>query len=1090
MKIPLRIQCGFKNRISSQILLKMKLTIFLLIVAFLQVQAEGYSQKITLSQKNAQLEDVFKQIMLQTDFHFVYYSQALQEAKPVDIELKNASLSEALTQCFKGQLLTYILDNNTVIVKMIPPPPSPIKGKVVDAKGNPLPFVSIVVKATRKGTSSLDNGTFSIDAQKGDVLVFSFIGFQTVEVLVGTEPINVILKTVITALDEVQVIGYGITTQRLSTGSIAQMKGVDIRKQPVENPMLALGGRLPGLQISQVSGLAGGPVSVTIRGKNSLGAAGDPLYIIDGVPFGHSLTNITSGSGISAQTLGGISSASSGTSPFVNLNPADIESMEVLKDADATAIYGSRGANGVILITTRKAKAGKTSVEASFYTGWGRPTRVPQMMNTEQYVMMRKEAFRNDNVIPNNTNATDLTVWDTTRYTNWTKMLIGEIARTNDAQFRLTGGNEQTQFLLSTGYHRETPIFYGNMHDDRINIRTSMNHQSNNKKFFLFINTSFSEDNNNINTVNIGQVINTIPNAPYPLDSDGNLVWRDKDINFSNPLAYIKKTYKGLTENAISNINIGYNFSKSFKIKVDAGMNVLRINQKSTNPTSSQSPYSTTPAATAEFFNQVQRNWIVEPQAEFSKTIGKSKFLILSGSSFQQQLSEGTRISASGYPSDELLGTPGPAATKSISSSYAKYRYAAVFGRISYNWDGKYLVNISGRRDGSSRFGPNKKFGNFGAIGLGWIFSEENFIKQFPFINHGKIRTSMGVTGNDRIGNYQYIARWATSTAAIPYQGVSGLYPTSLENPDFGWERNKKWEAAIELGLFNNMIFVNVDYYLNRTDNQLIGYNLPTQVGFTNVTANREALVQNSGWELMINTTNIRSKDLTWESSFNISIPKSELVAYPNLETSSYANVYIIGQPLTIRKYTDYQGVDPETGIYLLNGINLSTDMTIVRNLAQRYYGGLKNTLTYKGWSLDFFFHFVKQDGPTSIFFQAPGSRTNQTVEVLSRWQKPGDITDVQKFSTTGAPVTQYSYYANYSDARVTDASFIRLKNVSLSYEINRQLTQKLNVDNVRFYIQAQNLLTFTNYKKGDPETFSLTDTPLRLFTVGCQIKF
>ena len=859
---------------------------------------------------------------------------------------------------------------------------------------------------------------------------------------------------------------------------------------PISPKSRALGGRLPGLQISQVNGLAGGPVNVTIRGKNSLGAGNEPLYVIDGVPFGHSLTNVTMGTGVSAQTLGGISTASVGTSPFVNLNPADIESMEVLKDADATAIYGSRGANGVVLITTRKAKAGKTSVDASFYTGFGRPTRVPQMMNTAQYVMMRNEAFRNDNLVPNTTNATDLTVWDTNRNTDWTDLLIGETARSYDAQFRLSGGSEQTQFLLSAGYHRETPIFYGNMHDDRVSIRASMNHHSSDNKFSIAVSTSYSADNNNINTTNIGQVINTVPNAPYPLDSAGNLVWRDKGINFTNPLSYVKKRYRGLTENSISNINIGYRFSKSFQVKVDGGINVVRIDQKASNPTSSQNPFSTTPAATAEFFTQVQRNWIVEPQAEFSRKIGKGQLLILTGGSFQQQLSEGSRITASGYTSDELLGTPGPAATKSIASSYAKYRYAAAFGRVSYNWDGKYLANVSGRHDGSSRFGPNKQFGNFGAVGLGWIFSEEKFFEQFSFFNYGKIRTSMGVTGNDRIGNYQYIARWGTSSAALPYQNASGLYPINLENPDFGWERNKKWEAAIELGFLDNHIFVSADYYLNRTDNQLIGYDLPSQVGFTSVTANREALVENRGWEFLINSTNIKTKDFTWESSFNITIPRSELVAYPNLATSSYANTYVIGQPITIRKYIDYQGVDPETGIYKLNGINLTTDRTIIRDLAQREYGGLQNTLIYKGWSLDFFFHFVNQLGPTSIFFQAPGARTNQTIEALRRWQKTGDITDVQKFATTGAPVTQYSYYANYSDARVSDASFIRLKNVSLAYEFDGNLIQKLKVDNIRLYFQTQNLLTFTKYKIGDPETFSFTDTPLRMFTMGFQVKF
>ncbi len=1069
--------------------------------------ANGYPQ-LTLSVKNVSITKVLKELKRQSGYDFVYSSELIQRAGLVTVELHNVSLETALNQCFKDKPLSYSVVGKTVVIKsknepektspgVTAPLPVELKGRVVTENGTPVAGASVKIAGTKTGTAADDNGFFQLEAETGNVtLMISATNIEPVEIKTGQYPRTAEGLLLITAqsklnmLDESVVIGYGTTTRRLSTGSISKMKGEDIRKQPVENPMLALGGRLPGLQISQTSGMSGAPVSVNIRGKSTLGAGPEPLYIVDGVPFAHSLSNVTFGSGVQAQMLGGLTSATTGTSPFVSINPADIESIEVLKDADATAIYGSRGANGVILITTRKAKAGKTSVDASFYTGWGRPTRTPQMLNTQQYVMMRNEAFKNDNIVPNTTNATDLTVWDTTRYTDWTKLLMGETARSYDAQVRLSGGSKQTQFSLSTGFHRETPIYYGYMNNDRLNLHANISHRSNDNKFAVALSTGYNVDNNNINTTNMGQLVTTLPNAPYPLDSTGNLVWRDEGINFTNPLSYLKKEYKGLTENSLTNLNLSYRFSKNFQVKVDGGINIVRLDQRTANPTTSQSPYSGTPAATAEFFNQVQRNWIVEPQAEYTKQWGKGKLQVLAGGSFQQQLSEGQRINASGYTSDELLETPGPAATKSVTSSYAKYRYNAIFGRVSYNWEDKYLVNVSGRRDGSSRFGPGKQFGNFGAAGLGWVFSEENFMKGISFINFAKIRTSFGVTGNDRIGNYQYIARWSSTTSGIPYQNASGLYPVNLENPDFGWERNKKWEAALELSILNNRIFVSADYYMNRTDNQLIGYNLPSQTGFTSITANRDALVENRGWEFVINSVNFKTKDWTWKSGFNITIPRNELKAYPNIETSSYASTLVIGQPVTIRKFIDYQGIDPETGVIKLNGINLTTDRTIIRDLAQRHYGGLLNTVTYKGWSLDVFFHFVKQAGLTAISFSAPGARTNQTVEVLNRWQEKGDITDIQKFATTGTPVTQYSYYANFSDARVADASFVRLKNVSLSYQFERKWIEKLKAENIRLYFQGQNLLTFTNYKIGDPETFSFTDTPLRMLTMGCQVIF
>jgi TonB-linked SusC/RagA family outer membrane protein len=869
------------------------------------------------------------------------------------------------------------------------------------------------------------------------------------------------------------------------------VKGEDIRKHPVDNPFLALSGKIPGLQISQTSGVAGAPVSIFVRGKSSIGAGSEPLYVIDGVPFAHTVGNVTFSSGISAQTLGGLTNATAGSSPFVNLNPSDIESIEVLKDADATAIYGSRGANGVILITTRKAKAGKTAVDVNFYTGWGHPTKLPQMMNTQQYLGMRREAFKNDSIAPNTTNATDLMIWDTTRYTNWTDMLLGNTAHSYDGQIRLSGGSQQTQISLATGYHRETPVYYGNMHDDRINLHSNFVHRTLDNKFFISFNASYSSDKNNLNTTDLTQLLTTIPNAPYPLDANGNLVWSDKGVNFSNPLAYVKKQYIGVTENMMSSLNMSYNITKELRVKLDGGFNSVRLDQVATNPISSQSPSSTSLVSSSNFFKQTQKNWILEPQMDYTKKISKGQLQVLVGGSFQEQTSVGETVSASGYVNDALLMTPGPASTKSVTSTYAKYRYDAFFGRLSYNWDTRYLINLSGRRDGSSRFGPGKQFGNFGAIGAGWIFSNENFMKSLSALSYGKLRASMGVTGNDRIGNYQYISQWLSTSSAVPYQGSSGMYPYNLDNPDFAWERNRKFEAGLELGFLKDRIDLTADYYLNRTDNQLVGLTLPSQVGFTSVNANRDAILQNSGWEFMVNSTNIKTKNFSWRSSFNISVPRNKLIAYPGLENTSLATTWAIGQPVTIQKYIQYQGVDPNTGVYLLNGINLSKDKIVTKNLAPVYYGGFQNSLTYKGFTLDFSFYYVKQSGKASFLYQAPGSRANQPVTVLDRWQKKGDITNVQRFATTGAPVTQYSYWANYSDAIITNTSFIRLKNVSLAYQFDKKIAQKINADNIRLFFQGENLLTFTHYKVGDPEIMSFTTMPpLKMATVGFQVIF
>lgn len=1090
-----------------------KMTAALILIATLHVSASSSAQTISYHKKNVPLENVFSSIKQQTGYVFIYSDKVIAKAKPVTIDVKNVTVEKALQEALKGQPLTFEIQGNTIVISEIREEkknaaaeslpsflntpssllPPKVHGRVVDEKGEPVSGVSVSLKGGKTIGVTDNNGEFVLtNIDNNAILVFKAVSIETIEVkLNGRSELSLDAKTKVSLLDDVQMIAYGTTSRRLSTSSVEKIKGSDLLKQPVENPILGLEGRLPGLQITQTDGMAGGPVSVSIRGKSSLGASSEPLYIIDGVPFAHSLTNITLSNGTSAQTLGGITNATAGTSPFVSLNAEDIESIEVLKDADATAIYGSRGANGVILITTKKAKGQKTRIDLSFNYGRGQATRIPDMLNTQQYVAMRKEAFKNDGITPTAGNASDIMTWDTTRYVNWPKLLLGNTATSNDLQFRISGGGQQTQYSISSGYHKETPVVYGDMYDERWNVRANMNNRSADGKFLLALNTSYNVDNNNITTTGMGQFINTIPNTPFPLDSAGNLIWADKGISFANPLSYLKKTFEGITESSISSINASYRFSKKLELKVDGGLNFLRLTQKSGNPASSQGPPTNTGfISSAQFFNQLRRNWIIEPQATYNTNLGKAKLLVLIGGSFQEQYIEGTSTTATGYSNDALLGTPGPASTKTVSSTYTKYRYTAMFGRLTYNLYNKYLINLSWRRDGSSRFGSDKQFGNFGAVGAGWIFTEEKFMKNLSFLDYGKIRASYGITGNDRIGDYQYISTWGATSAALPYQGVSGLYPSSLANPDFAWERNRKSEIGLELGFFNDRLYVSADYYLNRTDNQLIGYSLPSQTGFTSVTANRNAIVQNTGLEFTVNSTNIKSGNFSWKSSFNISIPRNKLVAYPDFETSPYASVLAIGQPTTIRKFLAYQGIDSATGIYKLNGTNITTDRTQIRNLGQNLFGGLLNTLVYKNWSLDIFLQFVKQDGFNSILFQAPGLRVNQPAYVLNRWQNPGDMTDVQKYSTAGAAVTQYSYYANYSDARITDASFLRLKNVSLSYQFNKKQLKKLKMDNLRIFLQGQNLLTFTRYGVADPETRSITTAPLKMVAAGIQVSF
>jgi hypothetical protein len=439
------------------------------------------------------------------------------------------------------------------------------------------------------------------------------------------------------------------------------------------------------------------------------------------------------------------------------------------------------------------------------------------------------------------------------------------------------------------------------------------------------------------------------------------------------------------------------------------------------------------------------------------------------------------------------------ATTKNVSNSYGKYNYAAVFGRISYNYAEKYIINLTGRRDGSSRFGPGRQFANFGAIGAGWIFSEEKLIKDhLPFLSFGKFRGSYGITGSDQVGGYRYLDSY-TPNSAFTYQGMNGLTPTRLFNEDFGWEANTKLEGAIELGFFKDRLTVSASWFKNRSSNQLVEMPLSPATGNANVQANLPATVQNTGWEFMATSTNIRNKKFTWKTNFNVTVSRNKLIAFPGLAQSSYANSYIVGQPVTILKLFRFAGVNPTTGIYqfisksgtLTSSPAYNTDNTIIFHPNPDFYGGMQNSFSYKGISLDIFMQFTKQRGKNLLvgWKSNIGTMSNVPLVFLERWQKPGDVAEIQKYTQQfGATATAQSA-ANNSDQGWQDASYLRCKNVAISYTVQPKWIKKAHLKSARIYLQAQNLFTFTNYDGADPETQGLVLPPMKTVSGGFQFS-
>ncbi len=962
----------------------------------------------------------------------------------------------------------------------------PITGTVSDAQG-PMPGVSITLKGSPSATITDLNGAYTITASRGEVVVYSFLGYQTQEVVVSDQTtIDVVLVPDANVIDEVTInAGYYTVKDKERTGSISRITAKDIEKQPVNNPLGALQGRMAGVDVVETSGVSGSGFEVKIRGVNSIMAGNSPLYIIDGVPFDSN----SLGASTSSLTLvpGG------NISPLNAINPANIESIEVLKDADATAIYGSRGANGVVLITTKKGKQGKTNYTISGMSGTAAITMKRELLNTEQYLAMRREAFANDGVTDYPANAYDVNGrWDENRFTDWQKVLLGGTAKTQQIQASVSGGSEYTQFMFGGMHQNETTVFPGDFNYNRLTFNPNVLHQSSDKKFKIGFSGGFTIEKNHQPGNDLTPIaIRLAPNAPELFDEEGNLNWEEG--TWTNPLAQLKGQYNNNTKTLLSNVVVEYKVFKNFEVKLNAGYTYSVFKDHKTIPHTVYNPsFGMNSNSSQAYSHQGNReSYIIEPQLRWTKQWEHHRGDILIGSTFQRQKSDMLTLLGVGFAHNSFLGNLGAAKTLIIlNENTQEYNYQSVFARLNYGYKDKLFVNLTGRRDGSSRFSPDNRYGNFGALGVGWLFSEDMDVAWLPF---GKIRGSYGLTGNDQIGDYQYMQTYTISD--FSYDGNVGLQPARLYNADFGWEKNVKKEIALELGLWEQRLSVLASYYNNRSSNQLINYALPGTTGFTSIQANLDAIVENSGWEFEVGAELLKNKDWSWKSAFQISLPKNKLVAFPGLEDTTYANKFVIGQPISIVKLYHLTGVNPETGVFEFedfNGDGLITapdDKQYIADFTPKYFGGWSNSVGYKKWSLDVFFQFMNKKGYNEFFgSSAVGGMINQSTAVLNRWQESGDQASMQLFTAGGnsAAATSYSRFTQ-SNGIISDLSFTRLKSIQLSYTLDYG---KDKSNSCQVYLQGQNLMTFTKFKGGDPEQGIGYLPSLRRINLGVKLQF
>ena len=1104
-KITPAIAGGILNRTTVN---AMKLTFVLMTAIVLNVAAKGFGQSITLSGKEMPVEKVLQAVKKQTSYMVAYSKQVLSTARPVTLDVRNMPLEEFMQLLLKDQPLKFTVQNNTIFITERPlPTPSAstyrylpeavtvqdITGTLVNARNNePLSGASVHIVGQRVMVAADENGRFSIKANIGDVLMITSVGFATKTIKITSANIGTIaIEPYTKKLTEVVINkGYYTESQRLSTGNVTSVNSKIIERQPVTNVLQALQGRMPGVSIVQNNGFPGASIDVQVRGVNSMLRTSQPLYIVDGVPF---LSDA-----INAQTGNVINGANGATSPLNSFNPSDIESIEVLKDGDATAIYGSRGANGVILITTKKGRAGKTKLDINMNTGMSKVSHLVPTLNTEEFLALRKKGFENSKITPTASNAPDLMIWDQDKYTNFQKLLIGNTANFTDLNMSLSGGDFHNNFLLSGTYHHETTVYYLDKFYKRGGANFSFNHSSIDNKFKAAISATYTADNNTLAVEDLtSRAYQLAPNFPL-YNPDGSLYW-STDFLSQNPLGPMMRTNRNKSTNLNTSLNLRYEPVTGLEFKVLGGFGRADMEQAQLTPQSSQDQMNTTNVSRAAFAYSYTKNYIVEPQVSYTKLFGKHRISSLVGGSWQYRRSrQPYYVIASDFISDDFLENLSSAATVSTYSSSTDYKFASVLGRLNYVYNDKYVLNAIFRRDGSSRFGPNNRFGNFGSIGAAWLFTEESFFNnRLKWLSSGKLRGSYGITGSDNIPNYGYLDSYSTSTYS--FNGTTGLVPSRIANGNFRWEETKKLEGALELGILDDRLQLTAAYYRNTTGNQLVSYTISSQTGFSSYQANLPAQVQNSGFEFSLNSVNIRSKYFTWSTNFNITANRNKLKAFPNIEKSSYYTTYIVGNPVSSTYLYKYAGYD-SLGLPVmtdLNGDKATTfglaaigrgDRYFVGTQYPKFYGGLTNTFTYRGVTLDFTFQFVKQKGRSlsSSGIYPPGYSYNLSKDVLEEYLAatgPNQQAVLASFNSAAS-----NYFS--SDRTFVDASYIRMKNFSFSYDFSPTLMKRAYINQARLFIQGQNLFTITSYKGFDPESRGVSLPPLRTFSAGFKLSF
>lgn len=1027
--------------------------------------------KIHIGLNDETLVQAFHKIEAQTSFRFMYRKDEVGDVRNLEVKSGNRTVGQLLRTILSGTSLTYQQVNNQVLImplansnssfsaNLVTTPRMPqyvpraniVKGRITNQQGEPLVGVSVTLKGTLIGTLTDENGSYSIDVPENGILVFSFVGYITKEAAVnGRTAVDLVLEAADMGLDEVVVVGYGTQKKKDITGAVSVITAKELEERPNTQFGYSIEGKTAGVQILRSSGQPQAGFSIRIRGTSTITAGSEPLYIVDGVP----------------------------TTSTNEINPADIESLTILKDASSAAIYGASGANGVVLITTKRGKNQKTKVSLSAYTGFSNAWKKVPVLNGKQYIDLMTEM-----------GLSPASGWNdyANVNTNW-QDLVFRTGHTQSVNLSAAGGNANTQYYLSGSVLKQQGSVINNS-VDRGNFKVNLDHKINNIfkigtsiSYNKWADVDVSENGRN------GVIFGLITGVPVikPMNEDGTYASNPLIADIENPVASAYGSdHKWVNSRFNGNTYIEATVLEGLKVRTMFGY------EESTGAYNAfVNPFQTREGRTwsgiADQSLSQNKYWISENTVTYDKQFGQNDLTVLGGFITSERKSNSLSEHATGFGGSAVTTVNGGAIHTLSGADISERSNVSLLSRINYAHANKYLLTANFRADASSVFGPNNRWGYFPSFSAGWRISNENFFKNVTAFNDLKLRVGWGQVGNDQISPYSYLGLVnPSSNYVIGNVPTPGTAPTSLENTILQWETTDQLNLGLDVSIWNSRVSLTADYYIKKTKDLLLRVPIPASVGIpSNIALQNAGKIENRGIEFQVSTKNLANK-LKWNTDFNISFNKNKVLDMVGTfikvgSIESRGNTSIAQEGLSLGTFWGYvyDGVDPETGNVVYrdldkNGEINEDDKMVIGRANPKYAFGFTNSFSYRNFTLDVFVQGIQGNeifNATRVLSEGMTDGRSQSAAVLKRWTTPGQITNVPRQSLNNSGIPDPTYNSLISSRYIEDGSYVRIKSVTLGYNLPQSLMNKLRLSRCLIYVTGENLFTFTKYSGFDPE--------------------